>query len=140
MDKNSTTSSSIDLPDYNLIREIQDEIDASWSSGRKIFEYKIPSRNRKLVAALLAHFASNKVKVELISEEHTTILGKISTEFKNTCENIEASFWENSRFAVNRGNTASRIIVVEGATERFLNLAIGYTSISPSAPCVILLR
>lgn len=140
MDKSSPTSTSIKTLDYNLIREIQDEIDSSWSSGQKIFDYKIPKRNRQVLAMILANLSSKKVMTELISEKHTVILSRLVKEFDNDGTNIRASFWEQSRFNIEKGRSDGRMIIIEGATEQMLTDSIVYTAGIATAPCVILLR
>ena len=140
MDKSSTTSSSIEIPDYNLIREIQDDVDRSWSSGRKLFEYRVPIRNRDILAMTLVKFSSAKVMTELISERHTILFHRLVTEFGHDGNMIRASFWEQSRFRIDKGHTDARMVVIDGATEQHLNDSINYTSGNPTAPCIILLR
>lgn len=133
------TSTISTLVDYNLFAMIQKEIDSSWASGRKVFEYKIPSIGSEKLVMDIVNGASSKVKVELISERHTSLLGYLP-QYGNSGKNIDGCFWEQSRFRLEQGRSEHRMIVIDRATAQVRAEVIGITSINPLAPCVILIN
>nr|CAI3971251.1 hypothetical protein ORM20_00202 [Ochrobactrum phage ORM_20] len=121
------------------MKMIQKEVDSSWASGRKIFEYKIPHVGSEKLIMDLVDAASIKVKVELISERHTSLLGHLPS-YENDGSNIHGCFWEQSRFRLDQGRSEHRMVVIDRATAQIRAEVIGITSINPLAPCVILIN